>query len=76
LNGYARKANALDWRSLRYMFCRQRELKEHRRDLAKKFGVRAKATGATESVVRRGNTHPGAEARFRGKLLPAWNLQA
>src|SRR6185503_11727728 len=74
LNGYARKAHAQDWRSLRYMFAGAEKLQEATATTwAQRFGVRAlEGYGATEcgpciSV----NTPLAPKHGTAGKLLPA-----
>ncbi|HEY2980801.1 MAG TPA: AMP-binding protein [Anaerolineales bacterium] len=73
LNGYARKANALDWRSLRYMFAGAEKLQEATAAIwSQKFGVRVlEGYGATEcSPCVSGNTPLVPKHGSAGKLLP------
>jgi len=81
LNGYARKANAQDFRSLRYMFAGAEKLQEATASTwAQQFGVRVlEGYGATEcgpcvSV----NTPLAPRHGSAGKILPAieWRLEA
>jgi acyl-[acyl-carrier-protein]-phospholipid O-acyltransferase / long-chain-fatty-acid--[acyl-carrier-protein] ligase len=73
LNGYARKANALDWRSLRYMFAGAEKLQEATAAIwSQKFGVRVlEGYGATEcSPCVSGNTPLVPKHGSAGKFLP------
>jgi acyl-[acyl-carrier-protein]-phospholipid O-acyltransferase/long-chain-fatty-acid--[acyl-carrier-protein] ligase len=73
LNGYARKANALDWRSLRYMFAGAEKLQEATAATwAQKFGVRVlEGYGATEcGPCVSGNTPLVPKHGSAGKFLP------
>jgi acyl-[acyl-carrier-protein]-phospholipid O-acyltransferase/long-chain-fatty-acid--[acyl-carrier-protein] ligase len=78
LNGYARKAHAQDWRSLRYMFAGAEKLQEATAVAwAQRFGVRAlEGYGATEcgpciSV----NTPLTPKHGSAGKLLPGMDYK-
>ena len=74
LNGYARKAHAQDWRSLRYMFAGAEKLQEATAATwAQRFGVRAlEGYGATEcSPCISVNTPLAPHHGSAGKLLPA-----
>jgi len=78
LNGYARKAHAQDWRSLRYMFAGAEKLQEATAATwAQRFGVRAlEGYGATEcgpciSV----NTPLSPKHGSAGKLLPGMDYK-
>ena len=78
LNGYARKAHAQDWRSLRYMFAGAEKLQEPTATTwAQRFGVRAlEGYGATEcgpcvSV----NTPLAPKHGSAGKLLPGMEFR-
>ena len=73
LNGYARKANALDWRSLRYMFAAAEKLQEATSSMwAQRFGVRVlEGFGATEcSPAVTGNTPLRSKHGSAGMFLP------
>jgi acyl-[acyl-carrier-protein]-phospholipid O-acyltransferase/long-chain-fatty-acid--[acyl-carrier-protein] ligase len=73
LNGYARKAHALDWRSLRYMFAGAEKLQDATAATwSQKFGVRVlEGYGATEcSPCVSGNTPLVLKYGSAGKLLP------
>jgi len=73
LNGYARKAHALDWRSLRYMFAGAEKIQEATSATwAQKFGVRVlEGYGATEcSPLISGNTPLRPKHGSAGMFLP------
>lgn len=73
LNGYARKAHALDWRSLRYMFAGAEKIQDATSATwAQKFGVRVlEGYGATEcSPLITGNTPLRAKHGSAGMFLP------
>ncbi|MBK8000883.1 MAG: AMP-binding protein [Verrucomicrobia bacterium] len=73
LNGYARKAHALDWRSLRYMFAGAEKLQDATASTwAQKFGVRVlEGYGATEcSPCISGNTPLRPKHGTAGMFLP------
>lgn len=73
LNGYARKAHALDWRSLRYMFAGAEKLQDATAATwAQKFGVRVlEGYGATEcSPCISGNTPLRPKHGTAGMFLP------
>ena len=73
LNGYARKAHALDWRSLRYMFAAAEKLQEATSAMwAQRFGVRVlEGFGATEcSPAVSANTPLRAKHGSAGMFLP------
>jgi len=73
LNGYARKANALDWRSLRYMFAAAEKLQDATSSMwAQRFGVRVlEGFGATEcSPAVTGNTPLRSKHGSAGMFLP------
>ena len=73
LNGYARKAHALDWRSLRYMFAGAEKLQDATAATwAQRFGVRAlEGYGATEcSPLITGNTPLRLKHGSAGMFLP------
>lgn len=73
LNGYARKAHALDWRSLRYMFAGAEKIQEATSATwAQKFGVRVlEGYGATEcSPLISGNTPLRPKHGTAGMFLP------
>jgi acyl-[acyl-carrier-protein]-phospholipid O-acyltransferase/long-chain-fatty-acid--[acyl-carrier-protein] ligase len=73
LNGYARKAHALDWRSLRYMFAGAEKLQEATATTwAQRFGVRAmEGYGATEcSPCISVNTPLTPKHGSAGRLMP------
>lgn len=73
LNGYARKAHALDWRSLRYMFAAAEKLQDATASMwAQRFGVRVlEGFGATEcSPAVTGNTPLRSKHGSAGMFLP------
>jgi acyl-[acyl-carrier-protein]-phospholipid O-acyltransferase/long-chain-fatty-acid--[acyl-carrier-protein] ligase len=73
LNGYARKAHALDWRSLRYMFAAAEKLQDATASLwSQRFGVRVlEGFGATEcSPAVTGNTPLRSKHSSAGMFLP------
>src|SRR5882672_1269495 len=73
LNGYTRKANALDWRSLRYMFAGAEKLQDATATTwSQRFGVRVlEGYGATEcGPCVSGNTPLVPKHGSAGKLLP------
>ena len=73
LNGYARKAHALDWRSLRYMFAAAEKLQEATSAMwAQRFGVRVlEGFGATEcSPAVSANTPLRSKHGSAGMFLP------
>lgn len=73
LNGYARKAHALDWRSLRYMFAGAEKLQDvTAATWAQRFGVRVlEGYGATEcSPCISGNTPLRPKHGTAGMFLP------
>ncbi len=73
LNGYARKAHALDWRSLRYMFAGAEKLQDVTASAwAQRFGVRVlEGYGATEcSPCITGNTPLRPKHGSAGMFLP------
>ena len=73
LNGYARKAHALDWRSLRYMFAAAEKLQDATSSMwAQRFGVRVlEGFGATEcSPAVTGNTPLRSKHGSAGMFLP------
>lgn len=73
LNGYARKANPYDFRSLRYMFSAAEKLQETTATTwAQRFGVRVlEGYGATEcAACVSGNTPLQAKYGSAGRLMP------
>ncbi len=81
LNGYARKANPYDFRSLRYLFAGAEKLQEATsRVWSEKFGVRViEGYGATEcSPCVTANTPIRPRVGSAGKFLPGieWKLEA
>ena len=73
LNGYARKAHALDWRSLRYMFAGAEKLQDATAATwSQRFGVRVlEGYGATEcSPLISGNTPLRSKHGSAGMFLP------
>jgi acyl-[acyl-carrier-protein]-phospholipid O-acyltransferase/long-chain-fatty-acid--[acyl-carrier-protein] ligase len=73
LNGYARKAHALDWRSLRYMFAAAEKLQDATASVwSQRFGVRVlEGFGATEcSPAVTGNTPLRSKHGSAGMFLP------
>jgi acyl-[acyl-carrier-protein]-phospholipid O-acyltransferase/long-chain-fatty-acid--[acyl-carrier-protein] ligase len=80
LNGYARKAHPLDWRSLRYMFAGAEKLQDATAATwAQKFGVRVlEGYGATEcSPCISANTPLRAKHGSAGMFMPGieWKLE-
>jgi acyl-[acyl-carrier-protein]-phospholipid O-acyltransferase/long-chain-fatty-acid--[acyl-carrier-protein] ligase len=80
LNGYARKAHPLDWRSLRYMFAGAEKLQDvTAATWAQKFGVRVlEGYGATEcSPCISANTPLRAKHGSAGMFMPGieWKLE-
>ena len=81
LNGYARKAHAMDFRSLRYLFASAEKLQETTAHTwAQRFGVRVlEGYGATEcSPCVSVNTPLAPKFGSGGKIMPGmeWKLEA